>query len=99
MEADILVDAVFGRGLPNIVQDLRPVGDRLGLEPRLERIAQREHVRDGADAWITKQVPGATDAVAALENDKAFARTIGLHMIARADAGQAGADDQDVDMF
>src|ERR1019366_2932115 len=49
VEADLPVDAVLGRGLADIVQDLRPVGDRLGLGPWLERIAQREHVAVGTD--------------------------------------------------
>ena len=99
MKADFLVDAVIGRGLADIVQNPGPVGDRLGLDPRLERIAERKHVRVGADAGIAKQVPGAADAVAALENDVAFPRALLLQVIARADAGQARADDQDVEMF
>src|SRR5665213_2551366 len=87
------------KAIADVIQNLRPVRDRLVLEPRLERIAQREHVAVGADAGITKQVPGAADAVAALQNDKTLAGTIGLQMIARADAGQARADDEHVDMF
>ena len=94
-----MLDAVLGRGLADIVQDPRPVGDRLGLDPRLERIAQRVHVGVGADAGIAEQIPGAADAIAAFENDKALARALLLQVIARADAGQAGADDQDVEMF
>ena len=97
--ADLLVDAVLGRGLADVVQDPRPVGDRLGLDPRLERIAEREHVGVGADAGIAKQVPGAADGVAALEDDVALAGTFLLQVEARADSGQAGADDQHVEMF
>src|SRR6185312_4165165 len=85
-EADVLLDAVLGRGLAHVVQDLRPVGDRLRIGPRLEGIAEREHVAVGADAWIAKQIPGAADAVAALKDDVAFARALGLEMIARANA-------------
>src|SRR6185437_620293 len=99
MIADVFVDAVLGRGLAHIVQDARPVGDRLRFGPRLERIAEREHVRVGADAGIAKQVPGAANAIAALENDVALAGAFLLQMKARADAGQAGADDEDVEMF
>ena len=99
VEADLLVDAVLGRGLADIVQDLRPVGDRLRLGPWLERIAEREHVGVGADAGIAEQVPGAADAVAALENGIALARAFVLQVKTRADAGQAGADDQHVEMF
>ena len=38
-------------------------------------------------------------AVAALEDDVALARTFLLQMIARADAGEARADDENVEMF
>ena len=99
IEADFVVDAVLGGGLADVVQDSRPVGDRLRLDPWLERIAHRKHVAVGADARITEQVPGAADAVATLENDKTLGRTTALQMITRADAGQPGADDQHIDMF
>src|SRR6202043_1575003 len=99
MKADLLVDAVVGGGLADIVQDPRPVGDRLRLGPWLERIAEREHVRVGADAGITEQVPGAADAVAALEDHERLARALLLQVIACADAGKAGADNQHVEMF
>src|ERR1700722_10643996 len=99
MIANLPADAVVGRGLADIVQDPRPVGDRLGLGPWLERIAEREHVAVGADAGIAEQVPGAADGVAALENDVALAGALLLQVIARADAGQPGADDQHVEMF
>ncbi len=99
MKADVLVDAVLGGGLADVVQNPRPVRDRLRLGPRLERIAEREHVAVGADAGIAEQVPGAADAVAALEDDKALGGAFVLQMIARADAGEPGADDQDVEMF
>src|ERR1700751_2833690 len=98
-EADLRIQAVLGRGLAHIVQDTRAVRDRLRLGPRLERIAEREHVAVGADAGIAEQVPGAADAVAAFENDKRLGRAIGLKMIPRADAGKARADDQHVEMF
>src|SRR6478672_9857038 len=99
VEADFFVDAVLGCGLADVVQNSRPVCDRLRLGPWLERIAHREHVAVGADAGITEQIPSAADAVAALENDKTLAGAIALQVIARADAGEAGADDQHVDMF
>src|ERR1700754_4671725 len=99
VEADFLLDAVLGGGLAHVIENPRPIGDRLRLGPRLERIAQREHVAVGADAGIAEQVPGAADAVAALENDITFAGTFLLKMITRADAGQSGADNQHVEMF
>ncbi len=99
VEADLLVDAVVGGGLADVIQDPRAVRDRLRLGPWLERIAQREHVAVGADAWIAEQIPGAADTVAALEDRIALAGAFLLQVIGRADAGQPGADDQHVDMF
>ncbi len=99
VEADFFVDAVIGSGLADVVQNPRPVGDRLRLGPWLERIAQREHVAVGADAGIAEQIPGAADAVAALEDGVTLAGTGVLQVIARANAGQPGADDQHVEMF
>src|SRR5216684_7189810 len=98
-KANLVVDAVLDSRLADIVQDPRPVGDRLRLGPWLERIAEREHVRVGADAGIAEQIPGAADAVAALEDHKALGRTFLLEVKTRADAGQAGADNQHVEMF
>src|ERR1700732_224565 len=99
MKANLLVDAVPDGGLADVVQNPRPVRDRLRLGPRLERIAEREHVAVGTDARIAEQVPGAADAVAALEDDVALAGALLLQVKAGADAGQSGADDQDVEMF
>ena len=99
VEADLPVDAVVDSGLADVIQNPRPVGDRLRLGPRFERIAERIHVRVGADAGIAKQIPGAADAVAPLEDHVALARAFLLQVIARANAGQAGADNEDVEMF
>src|SRR5215469_6512226 len=98
-EADFLVDAVLGRGLAHIVQDVRSIGNSLRFRPRLEGIAQREHVAVGTNAGIAEQVPSAADAVATLQDDEALARAFRLEVIARADTGQTGADDQNVEMF
>src|SRR6185436_14110179 len=99
IEANLPVDAVVDRGLADVIQDVGSVGDRLRLGPRLERVAEREHVRVGADAGIAKQVPGAADAVAPLNDDVALARAFLLQVIARADPGKAGADDEDIEML
>src|SRR5262249_9696374 len=98
-KADFLVDAVLGRGLAHIVEDARSVGDRLRVGPRLERITQREHVAVGTDAGIAKQIPGAANRLASFEDDKTLGRALRLQMIARADPGQAGADDQHVEVL
>src|SRR4051812_44213131 len=99
VETDVLVDAVIGCGFAHVIENARTVGDRLRLGPRPERIAEREHVAVGADARIAKQIPRAADAVAALEDDVALARAFLLQVPAGANAGQAGADDQHVEML
>src|SRR5712691_3020513 len=53
----------------------------------------------GADAGIAEQIPGAADGLAPFEDDEALARAFLPQVIARADAGQAGADNEDVEML
>src|SRR3546814_7787585 len=55
--AYVPIDPVLARGLADIVEDRRPVGDRLRLGPRFEGIAQRVHIRIGSDTRIPKQIP------------------------------------------
>src|SRR5215831_18627687 len=98
-ETNPLVDTVFGRGLAHVIENARPVRDGLRLGPWLEGIAEREHVAVRADAGIAEQVPGPADALPPLENDKILGRAFVLKVIARRDAGQTGADDQDVEML
>ena len=98
-EADLALDAVLAGGLAHVVEDRRTVGDRLGLRPGPERVAEREHVRVRADARVAEQVPGAADVLARLEDRVGLAGALRLQLAAGADAGQAGADDQHVEMF
>ena len=48
---------------------------------------------------IAEQVPGAADRVARLEDRVALARALGLQVVGGADPGEAGADDQDVEVL
>src|SRR6202000_1977464 len=66
-EANLLVDTVLSGRLTHIAEDARAVRDRLRIGPRLERIAEREHVAVETDAGIAKQIPGAADTIAPLE--------------------------------
>ncbi len=97
-EADVLLDAVLARGLVDVVADLAAVGDRVGVFPGAERVAEREHVGVGADAGVAEEVPGAADRRAGLEDRVALARTVAPQVAGGADAGEAGADDQDIDV-
>src|SRR6478609_6326288 len=99
MKADFFVDAILDRRLPNVIEDVRPVGDRLRLRPRLERVAEREHVGVGADPGVLEEVPGPAAALAPLEDRIALAGAVGLEVDGGADAREAGADDQDVEVL
>ena len=48
---------------------------------------------------IAEEVPGAADRLARLEDRVALAGAALLQVVGGADAGEAGADDQHVDMF
>ena len=67
-EADVAVDAELGHGLPQVGEDRRAVGDRLGRRPRLEPVAEGVHVAVRAHARIAEEVPRAADVVAPLED-------------------------------
>ena len=67
--------------------------------PRPELVAEGEHVGVGADAGVAEQVPGAAEPLAALQHRDGLVRELGGQLAGRADAGQAGADDQDVEML
>ena len=99
IEAHLPVDAVFGGRVADIVQNRWPIGDRLRRCPRPERIAERVHVGIRPDARVTKQIPRTTDAVARLENDIRLRGAVRLKVIAGADSGDTGADDQNVNTF
>ena len=97
-EADVSVDAALARRVAHVVQDRGPVRDRLGVRPRAERVAEGEHVGVRTDAGVAEEVPGPADGVARLEDRVRLARQLVLEVVRRADPGQAGTDDQDIEM-
>ena len=99
IEADLLVHPVRDGRLADVFQDGGAVGDRLGLGPGAERVAEGIHVGVGAHAGVAEQIPGAAAAVARFEDEEGFARVAHGQMAPGADAGQASADDQDVEML
>jgi hypothetical protein len=98
-EANVLLDPRLGRGGPDVAEDRRAVRDRLGLGPRPEPVAEREHVRVRSHARIAEQVPGAADDVPGLEDRVRLGRERGLQVMGRADPGQPRPHDQDVTVF
>ena len=67
--------------------------------PRLEAVAEGVQVAVGADAGIAVGAPGAAEGLLGFERDEARARALRGEVIGRADAGDAGAGDQDVEML
>ncbi len=98
-EANILVDAEFARGVAHVLQDGGAIGDGFRFLPRAEGIAEGEHIGIGANAGVPEEGPSAADFGARFKNGVALAGALRLDAIASADAGEACADDDDVEMF
>jgi len=95
----MLVNAVLTRGFADVVQDLGAIGDRLLLRPGAEAVSVGVHVRVRADAGIAEKVPGAPAGDTGLKDGVAHPRAARLQMAGRADTGQPGTHDQDVEVF
>ncbi len=98
VEVDPAVDAVLAGGLADVVEDRGAVGDGGAVAPGAERIAEGVHVRVGADTGVAEEVPGAPDRLAGFEQRVALLRRLGPEAVGRTDAGEARADDEDVQM-
>ena len=97
-ETNLAIYSVDLRGVADIAANGGAVGDGCIRLPRSKRITERIHVRVGANVGIAKQIPGAADGVARLQNDVRFAGTISLQVISGIDARQSRADDDDVEV-
>ena len=98
-KAHVLVDAVVARRVAHIVQNRGAVGDGFGARPGPKTVAERVHVRIGANAGIAEQIPRAADRVAAFEDRVALARAFRLQMVAGGDARESRADNKHIEMF
>ena len=96
--ADVPREIVLVDHLAHVGEDFVRGRDRRA-DPRLEAVAEGVEVAVGADARIAVGQPGAAEALLALEHDKARVRELLGQVIGAADAGDAGADDQDVEML
>jgi hypothetical protein len=95
----VLLHARLRGGVADVVADVGPVGHRLVPSPGAERVGQGEHVRVRPHARVAEQVPGAADGVAGLQ-DRVGGLGVGLLQPARgADAGEAGPDDDHVEVL
>jgi len=98
-EAHVALDIVLGGRRSNVVEDRCAVCDRLRLRPRLERVAERVHVRVRANARVFEEIPGAAEILASLQDHVALVGAAVLQMPGRADSRDARSDDDDVDKF
>src|SRR5882757_3521475 len=92
------IDAIGFRRLSKVTQDRGAIGDRCGIVPWAERVAESRHVRVRANARIAKEIPGATDRVARFQDGERRSRPLPDKMAGRSDSGQARADDENVEM-
>src|SRR5690554_2544548 len=84
---------MFIRSFIDVVTDQVAIGNNLTLGPRFKVVAQGEHVRIGADAWVAEQIPSATNSVTALSDHKSLLGGVFAQVRSSANAGQAGAND------
>ena len=97
--ANVLVDRVFLCGVSQILQNRRPICNRLCLSPRFEAETERVHVTVGANSWITKKIPCSTEVVAPFENDIRAIRAHRLQVIPGANAREPRTDDDYINML
>ena len=67
-------------GVADVIEYRGTIGDSPGVVPRPEAIAERVHVRVGANARIAKEIPRAADRFASFEYDEAFVGAVHLEM-------------------
>ncbi len=96
--ADVAREIVLLDHLAHVVQDLLGRGDRLA-GPRLEAIAEGVEIAVGADAGIAMGDPRPAEALLRFQHDEARARALLGQMVGAAHAGDAGADDEHVEML
>src|SRR6185369_14353001 len=94
--SDSFVYTEFGGGVADVIQDRGTIGDGLGVTPRTKAIAERVHVGVGTDAWITKEIPRATDRFAPFEYDEALVGAVHFEMTRSTDPRQPRTHDNDV---
>ena len=95
-EPDVPQDAGLLGGRTDVLQDGVPRGQAALTRPRAAAVAERGHVRVGADAGVAEEVPGPADVVPCLQDGHGAARP--GQFPRGPDAGDPRADDDDVDL-
>src|SRR5690554_3782504 len=96
-KTDLGEDAVLARRLFDVLANRMPIRDRFLSRPRFEGVAERVHIGIRADAGIAEEIPRSADPLARLKDHEGASRAIFREMIRGADAGEPGADDQDIE--
>ncbi len=98
MQIDSPREVVLVDDLVQVVENLVRIGDRVVRSPRLELIAEGMQIRVRPDAGIAEQVPGAADRVATVHDREALTGLQGSQVMTHPEAGDAGTDDQHIDV-
>src|SRR5688572_506653 len=98
MITDFGVDAVLSDDIAHVLPDLVRCGNGR-THPRLKAIAKSVEVAVRTDARKLVGEPGATEALLRLEDNVAEARTLLVEMAGGRHAGDAGADNQDIEVL
>src|SRR6187431_600828 len=96
--ANVLSQRILDNHVLHISQDLGAGGDRWA-HPWLESVAEGEQVAVRTDAGEAMRTPRATETVLRLQHDERLGRTLMLQVPGRSDAGDAGADDDNIEVF
>lgn len=93
-----LLNVKLGHRLLQVRKDVVTRRNGVARFPRIELEAQRVQVRVGAHAGVLELRPRAAELVAALEDGERRVGQLCLHAVRGIDAGDAGADDQHIEM-
>ena len=96
--ADVPAEVVLGNDFAHVGQDLARRRDR-GAGPGLEAIAEGVEVAVRADAGVAVGEPRAAETPLRFQDDEARVGTLLGEVIGAADAGDARADDQHIEML
>ena len=92
-------NVVFIGCLIEILQNRWAICDGFLRRPWLEAVSQSVHVAIGANSWIAKQIPRATNGVATFENDIGLRRAVTLKEIPCSNSGNSSAYNNHIKMF
>src|ERR1700722_3090660 len=95
---DVPCEIVFGDDIAHVGLDFIGGRDRRP-DPWLEAVAEGVEIAVGADAGIAVRQPGAAKTLLGFQDHEARARKLRHQAMGAADAGNAGADDQDIEML